>query len=235
MKDYQNDKFENFYKGFRVSREGLAKFGEFTAAAVAAAGVDALIAGHGPGLKAAVAALRADMVLRQGQAGGSQAGTSAEQTAYDTFVAFVNATDKKVLTAYLYDHADERDLYYPDKLSALTQAPVKQRLTRLTAYTEALETAADAAVKAQGAPARALLVKYAKASTAKTKTRTGLLETIKELGPTAETLAEALWDVHAAAVYAHRRAPLQARRYFDYAGLPTRASRPTKAPAPKAA
>jgi len=222
MKDYQNDKYENFFRNLKVSREGLAKFGEFTATAVAAAGVDALIAGHGAGLKTAVAALRADMVLRQGQAGGSQAGTSAEQTAYDTFVAFVNATDKKVLTAYLYDHADERDLYYPDKLSALTQAPVKQRLTRLTAYTEALETAADAAVKAQGAPARALLGKYAKASTAKTKTRTGLLETIKELGPTAEAVVEALWDVDTAARYAHRRAPMQARRYFDFAGLPTR-------------
>ena len=234
MKDYQNDKYENFFRNLKVSREGLAKFGEFTATAVAAAGVDALIAGHGAGLKTAVAALRADMVLRQGQAGGSQAGTSAEQTAYDTFVAFVNATDKKVLTAYLYDHADERDLYYPDKLSALTQAPVKQRLTRLTAYTEALETAADAAVKAQGAPARALLGKYAKASTAKTKTRTGLLETIKELGPTAEAVVEALWDVDTAARYAHRRAPKGARVYFDYASLPNRVNK-KPAPAPKPA
>ena len=233
MKDYQNDKYENFFRNLKVSREGLARFGEFTAAAVGAAGVDALIAGHGAGLKTAVAALRADMVLRQGQAGGSQAGTSAEQTAYDTFVAFVNATDKKVLTAYLYDHADERDLYYPDKLSALTQAPVKQRLTRLTAYTEALETAPDAAVKAQGAPARALLVKYAKASTAKTKTRTSLLDAIKDLGPAAVALAEALWDVHTAALYAHRRAPMQARRYFDFAGLPTRVYAKKQPAAPK--
>ncbi|MFD2718890.1 hypothetical protein ACFST9_09195 [Hymenobacter monticola] len=99
---------------------------------------------------------------------------------------------------------------------------MKERLTRLTAYTEALEASPDAAVKAQGTPARALLKKYEKASTAKTQARTALQGTLDELGPAAVAVAEALWDVHLAALYAHRRQPLTARKYFDYASLPNR-------------
>ena len=196
-KDYQNDKYENFFRNLKASREGLARFGGFTA--VAAAGVEALIAGHGPGLKAAVAALRADMVLRQGQAGSSQSGTSAEQTAFEALVKFVQATDNGALAGYLYDHADERDTHYPDKLSGLTQATQARHLTRFTAYVEAPEAAAAAGVKAAAAPARALLKKCEKAASARTQTRTSLLETAKELVSTAEALAAALWDVDTAA------------------------------------
>ena len=222
MKDYQNDKYENFFRNLKVAREALALFAEFTAAAVAKPGVDALVAGHGPTLTAAAAALRADMVLRQGQAGSSQTGTSAEKTAFAAFVAFVQATDKKVLTSYFFDHAAERTTYYPDKLVGLTKAPVKNRLTRLTAYTQALEASSDKTIQAQGAPARALLAAYEAASTAKTLVRTDLQQTIQELGPAAEVVADALWGVHTAAVYAHRFASLEARRYFNYASLPSR-------------
>ena len=224
MKDYQTDKYENFFRNLKVSREALALFAEFTATAVAKPAVDALIAGHGPALAAAVAALRADMVRRQGQAGSSQTGTSAEQTAYTAFVEFIQATNQRVFTSYLFDHDAERATYYPDKLAGLTKSPVKKRLTRLTAYTEALEASADKTVKAQGAPARALLVAYKAASKVKTLVRTDLKQTIQELGPTAEAVADALWEAHTAAVYVHRAAPLEARRYFDYASLPTRFS-----------
>ena len=31
MKDYQNDKYENFFLHLKASREGLAKFADFTA------------------------------------------------------------------------------------------------------------------------------------------------------------------------------------------------------------
>jgi hypothetical protein len=136
-----------------------------------------------------------------------------------------------VLGPYFYDHADERPTYYPDGLTGLTRAPVKERLTRFRAYAKALDLSPDNAVKAQAAPARALLTKYEKASTAKTQTRAELQGTINDLGPAAVAVAEALWDVHTAACYAHRRAPLQARKYFDYAGLPSRVN-PKKAPNP---
>ncbi|MGY3088135.1 hypothetical protein ACVWYF_001168 [Hymenobacter sp. UYAg731] len=235
MKDYQSDKYENFFLHLKASREGLAAFGDFTATAVAAPDVDALIAGQQATLTAAVAGLRHDMVARQGQGGGRQAGTSAEQKAYEAFKTFVQATDVKVLKPYLFDHAAERATYYPDNLGGLTQALVKDRLTRLTAYTEALEKAEDQAVQAQASPARTLLTVYAQASTTKTKARTNLQQTITDLGPAARAVAEALYDVHTAACYAHRRQPQQARQYFDFASLPNRTAAKKPAAIPKAA
>jgi hypothetical protein len=232
MKDYQNDKYENFFLNLKASREGLVKFADFTATAVAAPGVDALIAGHAAGLATALTALRAELVARRGQGGSSQSGTSAEETAFEVFKTFIQTTDVKVLKPYLYDHADEHDTFYPDHLTGLTQAPLKDRHTRLTAYTEALEAAPDAALKTQGDSARGLLKKYEKARAAKTQARTSLQDTIGKLGPAALAVAEALWDVDTAARYTHRCAPLQARRYFDYASLPSRAN--SRKAAPKA-
>jgi hypothetical protein len=235
MTDYQNDKYENFFFHLKVSRDGLAKFGDFTVEAVAADGVDALIAEQGAHLQKVVADFRNEVVTRKGRGGSSQTSTDAEQTAFEAFKAFINETDKTVLVGYFYHHADERDTFYPDKLAGLTQAPVTARLTRLTAYTEALEAAADKTVQAKGAPARTLLKAYVKASTTKTKSRTTLLQTIENLGPAATAVAEALWDVHTAACYAHRRDPQQARRYFDYASLPNRQRTPKAKAAPKTA
>ena len=235
MKDYQNDKYENFFLHLKSSREGLAKFAEFTATAVAAPGVDALIAGTGAALTVAVAALRQGLVARRGQGGSAQTGTSAEQTAYEAFKVFIQATDAKVLRPYFYDHADEHDTYYPDDLTGLTQARVKERPTRLAAYVQALQASADGTVQAQGAAAAALLKKYTKAATTKTKGRTDLRQTIGDLGPGAVAVAEALYDVHTAACYVHRRAPRDARRYFDYASLPNRVFAKKPAAAPKAA
>ncbi|MDQ2794414.1 MAG: hypothetical protein M3Y12_10475 [Bacteroidota bacterium] len=235
MKDYQNDKYENFFLHLKASREVLARFAEFTATAVAGPGTEALIAGHGPALAAAAAALRADMVARQGQGGSAQTSTSAEQTAFEAFKTFIQATDAKVLKPYLYDHADAQASYYPNKLAGLTQAPVRDRATRLTAYTKALQESADDAVKAQGPAAGTLLKQYLTAITTKTKARTDLQETLADLGPGALAVAEALWDVHTAACYVHRRAPMQARRYFDYASLPNRVYPKKTAAVPKAA
>jgi hypothetical protein len=64
MKDYQSDKYENFFLNLKASREALAAFGEFTATAVAAPGTEALIASHAEPLATAVAGLRADIVTR---------------------------------------------------------------------------------------------------------------------------------------------------------------------------
>ena len=55
MKDYQLDKYENFFLNLKTTPEGLAKFGDFTATAVAAPGIAALVAEHGPALQAALA------------------------------------------------------------------------------------------------------------------------------------------------------------------------------------
>lgn len=81
--------------------------------------------------------------------------------------------------------------------------------------------------------ARVLLKKYDKARTIKTKARTDLQQTTGKPGPAAPALAEALWDVDTVTRYVYRRAPLQARRYFDYASLPSRANSRKAAPKPK--
>lgn len=235
MKDYQNDKYENIFLHLKTSREVLAKFADFTATAVAAPGVDVFIAGHGAALTAAVGAMRAGLVTRLGQGGSAQTGTSAEEKAFEHFKEFIQMTNTKVLQPYLYDHADEEKTYYPDNLAGLTQAPVKKRGTRLAAYVKALQESADDTVKAQAAAAALLLKKYAKAATTKTKSRTDLNQTISDLGPGERAVAEALWDVHTAACYVHRREPMQARRYFDYASLPNRVFAKKRAAAAKAA
>lgn len=222
MKDYQTDKYENFFLNLKTSRDGLAKFGDFAVAAVAGKDVDAFIKKESPALVAALAAFRTDVVARQGQGGTSQAGTNTEKTAYAAFKKFIVETDRKVLTGYLYDHPDQRDTYYPDNLGGLTQAGITLRLTRLTAYTEALEKSPEPSVLAKGPAARALLTAYAAAASTKTTARATLQDTISTLGPAATTLAEAFWNVHTAALYVHRQNPMQARRYFDYASLPNR-------------
>jgi hypothetical protein len=180
----------------------------------------------------AVAGLQVDIVTRKTHSGGSQSGTSAEKPAFAAFKQFIQASDIKVLNPYLFDHADEQPTYYPDGLSGLTRALVSQRRTRLAAYTKALEASAAPAVKALAAPARALLTQYTSASTTKTQTRTALQQAIGDIGPAALALAEALWDVHTAALYAHRRQPVQARQYFDYAHLPNRVYPKKDTPAP---
>lgn len=45
---------------------------------------------------------------------------------------------------------------------------------------------------------------------------------IGQLGPKAETLCQALWDVHCTALAAHSRQPMQAAAFFNYGLLPTR-------------
>ena len=45
--------------------------------------------------------------------------------------------DVKSLEPYLYDHPNQRAIYYPDGRDGLTQARKKDRLTHLTAYTVA--------------------------------------------------------------------------------------------------
>ena len=240
MVNYHADKYVNFMTSVRASRPELATFADFTVAAVEAPGVDALLVAQLPGLVAARAAFRTGLVERTSGSGVSQTGTSNEDMAYAAFRAFLHDTNVRHLQPYFLDHAAAAATFYPNRLSGLTQAVMDQRLPRLTAYTEALEAAvaaphdpgASALPPALGAQARALLTAYTAASEAKTLGRTSLLGTIADLAPDARVLAEALWDVHTAALFVHRRDPVQARRYFDYSQLRGRGARTGKSPKP---
>lgn len=243
---YQDDKYENHFENFNPGRAAHLKFADFTVEATAAPGVPALIAARGAALRTARNAFRDDLTERIGAAGTSQAGTATEQEAFDNFKTFIQFYDAKGLNPYLYDRASQRSVYYPEGLEGLTQAGKKLRLTRLTAYTKALETA-DATLPqedqlpdvpvAQGAPAgtqpqrpgaaaRALLTAYETAADTRTKGRTTLKKEITDLTPTGHALNHALWGVHCAALGEHWEEPKRARQYFDYAGLPPRITRP---------
>ncbi|WP_046245922.1 hypothetical protein [Hymenobacter terrenus] len=242
MTHYQEDKYENFMNYLRASRSALAAFADFTVAAVGGAEVDAFIGAQLPGLVAARTKFRTGIVTRIAGSGSSQTGTDAEETAFTEFKAFITDTDVRHLQPYFLDHPAAEATFYPDKLSGLTQSPKRKRLARLTAYTQALEgtpqlptiVVTDGPLQQARTPtslpahlattARALLTSYEAAATGKTKSRTALNDSIVAQGPDFDALAEALWDVHTAALFTHRRDPFQARKYFDYASLPNRSS-----------
>ena len=235
MTHYQEDKYENFFAHLKAARPVLAAFADFTVSAVDAPGVDALVKAQLAALVAARAAFRGGLVARTSGSGTSQTGTATEQEAFDDFKAFITDADTRYLQTYFLDFAGTEATFYPDKLRGLTQALKSKRLNRLTAYTEALEAAPkppakpDPAAKALlpvalGEQARALLTAYETVAGKKTKSRTQLAETIAAQGPDFDALAVALWNVHTAALFVHRAAPAQARKYFDFARLPGRAN-----------
>ena len=244
---YQDDKYENHFLALvaATSRPTMLKFADFSTAAVAMPGVPAMVAVRAAALKTARDAYRDDMVDRIGAGGTSKAGTATEQEAFETFKAFIQRYDAKALSGYLFDHSNQTATYYPHQLGGLTQAIKKNRLTRLTAYTEALETA-DATLPADqqlpavpvaldapagtqperpGTAARSLLTAYAAAATQRTGGRTALKKEIVDLSPAGTALAQELWTVHCFALAAHHAAPAQARAYFDYTHLPHRNAR----------
>ena len=240
---YHDEKYENFFALFGVSRPALAKFADFTVEAVAAPGVDPAIVARAAGLKDLRNAYRDELVDRLGAAGTSQAGTVTEQEAFAAFKAFVQATHVDVVQAYLRRHASEEDIFYPHQLRGLTQAIKKNRLTRLTAYTVALEGApalpnlplpegapANTPPQRPGAAARLLLTAYETAAKTKTTGRTILKDAISDLSPAGRALTHALWGIHCAALNVHWEDPRQARKYFDYTSLPRRVTRPKATP-----
>ena len=235
---YQDDKYENFLADLPVGREARAKFADFSVEAVAAPGVDPMISGHGAGLALARDAYRKEIVERYGAGGVSQAGTVTEAAAFAKFKKFIQDLDVDMLQSYFRRNPDEEARLYPTNLAGLTQAIKKNRLTVLTNFTDALQATpalpklpipagAPAGTQPQtpGEAADDLLTAYRAAATTRTKGRTSLADAIKDLTPAEIALGEALWDIHTAALYVHRREPQQARKYFDYAHLPHRVTK----------
>lgn len=216
------DKYENHFLNIQASRELVDDFARFTVEALQAAGTDKLLTALLPPLQAASEAFGTSLSGRTTTKGQRQTGTQTEQTAATAFTTLIQATDKKLLQPRFYDHPSEEASFYPDKLRGLTQAPKNKRLTRYTAYTEALEQHEEAAVRAVGAQARALLNAYETAAASKKQSSKKLQDTITALSPGFEALAAALWDVHCAALYVHRKEPALARNYFAYDTLPPR-------------
>jgi hypothetical protein len=222
------ERYDNHFLKLQAARDVLADFAKFTVEALRKPGLDKLLAAQLPALQAAYSAFVHSLTERTGSSGQRQTGTQTEEQAATAFIRQVQATNVKLLKPYLFDHQSEAATFYPNKLTGITQAPKFKRLTRFTAYVEALESHAEANLQTAGAEARLLLTAYEAASTARNHSTQALNETIMELTPGYQTLAEALWEVHCAALYVHRKAPLQARTYFAYDKLPNRGVRPKK-------
>ncbi|UOQ97947.1 hypothetical protein MUN81_00255 [Hymenobacter sp. 5317J-9] len=229
------DKYENHFLNIETSRGRLAEFARYTATALDAPGTPAALAALAPALGAALTAFDGGLSNRTAGSGSTQSGTRTEDAVWRQVQALVQELDvTKVKPAYFGQPA-ELLAVYPDKLSGLTQAPKTKRLARFRAYVEALEARAKKLGADGGARARALLTQYGAATAGKQTAQKAVRDSIATLGPDAEALCAALWEVHTGALWAHRAAPAQAAAYFDYALLATPARKAKAAQAAKAA
>jgi len=215
-----DERYDNHFRRLQASRDTFAAFADYTLEALKPAAVAKLLRDERPALQAALDKFRQGLSGRTTGSGQRQSGTQTEDQAFKSLKELVQATDKKLLQPRFYDYPAEKALFYPDKLGGLTQAPKTKRITRFTAYVQQLEAHADASLQAAGAQARALLTAYAAATAVKNQGGKTVKDIISALGPDALALADALWDVHCAALYVHRREPAQAPTYFNYSLLP---------------
>ncbi|MCB2409607.1 hypothetical protein [Hymenobacter lucidus] len=192
-----DERYDNHFRRLTASRDTLAAFADFT-----------------------LDQYRQGLSGRTTGGGQRQSGTQTEDQAFESLKKLVQATDRKLLQPRFYDHPAEKALFYPDKLGGLTQAPKTKRLTRFTAYVQQLEDHPDAGLQAAGAQVKALLVAYTAATAIKNQGSKAVKDTVSALGSDALALADALWDVHCAALYVHRRDPAKAPTYFAYNLLP---------------
>ncbi|GAA3928193.1 hypothetical protein [Hymenobacter algoricola] len=217
-----DERYDNHFRRLQASRDALAAFADFTLEALRPASVTKLLRDERPALQAALEAFRSSLSGRTSGSGRRQSGTQTEDQAFESLKKLVQATNKRLLQPRFYDHPTEQALFYPDKLSGLTQASKARRLTRYTAYVEQLEKHDDATLQAAGAQTRVLLTAYTDATATKNQGSKAVKDTISALGPDALVLADALWAVHCAALYVHRQERAKAPTYFDYSKLPQR-------------
>lgn len=229
------ERYDNHFLKLQANRDVLAGFAKFTVEALQKPGLDKALTALLPTLAAAYITYSQGLKGRTSGSGQSQSGTQTEEAAATAFVQHVQATDAKLLKPYLFDHQSEKTTFYPHKLSGLTQAPKAKRLTRYAAYVEALTQHKEDSIRAAGATAQQLLTAYTTATTTGNQSDKALKDTIVDLGPGYRVLAEALWDVHCAALFVHRKAPQLARAYFAYDKLPNRNIRPKKKSGPSTA
>lgn len=217
-----DERYDNHFRRLRASRDTFATFAEFTLDALKPAAVDKLLRDERPALQAALDQFRLGLRGRTTGSGQRQSGTQTENEAFDDLKELVQITNVRLLQPRFLSYPAEEVLFYPDKLAGLTGAAKTKRLTRFAAYVQQLEEHPDAALQTVGAQIKELLTVYTAATTLKNKGKKAVQDTISELGPDALALADALWDVHCAALYVHRREPAKATTYFNYDLLPKR-------------
>jgi hypothetical protein len=215
-----DDKYDNHFLNIVCGRARFIKFGDYTLTAIQAADMPAGVMALTPGLKAALADFRADVVTRIGADGTTQANTETEDDQWDDIHEFLTRTDVKILRPAYFDDAKGLKEIYPQKLGGLTESTKPNRLPNFEAYTLALEAAEDIITDAPGKAARKLLEKYRDVAETKDAGESGVASIIQLLGPKAEAVCWALWDVHCAGLHAFSRQPKRVKALFDYGQLP---------------
>ena len=214
------DKYQNHFLFIVAGRARFATFARYVLNGLRLPGTPAALQALVPAFEEALTKFEAGIVRRVAGGGTAQGSTATEEEQWALIKTFIHNTDVEVVKpAYHKSPADLLKIY-PDKLSGLTQTKHDFRLSRLTAYTEALEARKGKITDAPGKAARALLDDYEEVADTKQGAEKAVADTIAALGPDAEALCRALWEVHTLALYTFRAAPAQAAAFFDYDLLP---------------
>ncbi len=214
------EKYLNHFLFIVAGRARFATFARYTLNGLRLPGTPKALQALADPFEAALAKFEAGIVQRVAGSGATQGSTASEGEQWTAIKDFIHTTDVEVVQpAY---HASALDLLaiYPDKLSGLTQTKHGFRLSRFTAYTEALEARTGKITKDPGKAARVLLEAYKTVANTKQGAEKAVTDTIATLGPDANALCAALWEVHTLALYTFRATPALAAAFFDYDLLP---------------
>lgn len=223
-----DDKYAIHFFNIECGRARFGDFGDYALTAIKAPGMPAALAALAPPLEAALTDFRGDVVTRIGADGITQVNTETEDDVWDDIHEFLTRTDVIILRPAYFDDKKGLKEIYPHKLGGITESLKPNRLTNFEAYTQALEAAKDVITDAPGKAARKLLEKYRKVAETKDAGQSGLAGLIERLGPKAEAVCWALWDVHCAALHVFSREPKRAKALFNYGLLPRRKVRSQK-------
>ena len=224
------EKYLNHFLFIVAGRARFATFARYVLNALRLPGTPDVLQNLIPVFEAALVKFEAGIVKRVAGGGAAQGSTATEGEQWDLIKAFIHTTDVEVVQPAYHASAPDLLTIYPDKLGGLTQSKHDFRLSRFTAYAEALEARAGKITKGPGNAARLLLEAYKKVADTKQGTEKAVTDTIATLGPDAKALCAVLWEVHTLALYTFRATPALAAAFFDYDLLPQHSQRPDPTP-----
>ena len=222
------EKYENHFLNITAGRARFGEFATYTLNALAAPGLPKVVTDQRTPLRTVLDVFMNFVADRTGSGGGTQTQTATEDQQWELMKKFIKQTDVKLIQPAYYDDPAALKTFYPNKLGELTQANKNVRIPRFTAYVKALEAAEEKIGPEAGQEARELLTTYQTIANTKDTAESTVADLIKELGPAANDLCWALWDVHCAALHAYSRNPGRAAALFDYSLLPALSKASTK-------
>lgn len=215
-----DDKYANHFFNIECGRARFGDFAGYTLTAIQAPDMPAALTALVPGLEEVLTDFRADVVTRIGADGITQENTETEDDVWDDIHEFLTETDVVVLRPAYFKNPKGLKKIYPNKFGALTESAKSTRLDNFEAYTQALEAAEAVITNVPGKAARKLLEKYRTVAETKDAGQSGVASIIQRLGPKAEAVCWALWDVHCAGLAAFSRQPKRVKSLFNYGLLP---------------